>query len=165
MITMPSHANPPHEWQVGSDNGQLLIVMPSRSQIDKTGRLVMMDKETRQLKCECEGFRYRGDCWHVRALVWVVAGPRKRKKGVQPTSLEAFMSIRDELGPKQQIVLKALEIVGHASNKELVTLVGWPINCITPRILELREMGLVEYDSERIDPLTGRSEMVWRPCG
>ena len=66
MITLPPHANPPHEWQVGSENGHLLIVMPSRSQIDKTGRLVMMDKETRQLKCECEGFRFRGDCWHVQ---------------------------------------------------------------------------------------------------
>ena len=162
MIIMPPHANIPYEWQIGGGNGKIAIVVPSLSLMDKTGYAVFMDKNTRELQCECKGFQIRGDCRHVRGLVWFCAGARTRKRGVQPTSIEAFSSIREGLGERQQLVLEALKILGHASNKQLSAAIGWPINCITPRIFELRERGLVDYHSEQIDPDTHRTEMVWR---
>jgi hypothetical protein len=162
MVQMPPNANIPYEWQVGSENGQLAIVFPSWSQTDKTSYLILMDKQTRELRCECEGFRFRGDCHHVRLLAFCCAGRRHRKKGMQPSSLDAWNSIKEDLMPRQKTVLRTLQEIGEASNKQISKLLGWPINTITPRVLELRNMGLVDFSREQVDLKTNRTEIVWR---
>jgi len=160
-MQMPPNANIPYEWQVGSEGNRLAIVVPSWSQVDKTSYLILMDKQTRELRCECKGFQIRKDCHHVRGLSWFCKMPRKR--GVQSTSLEAYRLLtREMLGERQRLVFKALEVMGMASDKELAFALGWPINTITPRRGELEEMGLVDYAGEQFDSKTQRSEIVWR---
>jgi len=160
-MQMPPDANIPYEWQVGSENGKLAIVVPSWSQVDKTSYLILMDKKSRELQCECKGFQMRHDCHHVRGLSWFCKMPRKRHR-VQDTSLEAYRLLTKEtLGERQRLVLKALEILGKASDKELAFALGWPINTITPRRGELEEMGLVDYAGEQFDSKTQRHEIVW----
>ncbi len=140
----------------------MLIVFPSWSKKDKVSYLVMMNMRTRVLSCECEGFRRTGDCHHVRLLVFCCAGPRKKAHGVQPTSVEAFRALSPEmLGGKQRTVLEVLKECTKASNKEISRVLGWPINCVTPRVKELRELGLVDYAGEQFDWSTQRHEMVW----
>jgi hypothetical protein len=162
-VVMPPNANIPYEYQIGSDNGRLVIVVPSWSRHDKSSYAVFMDKNTRVLTCECKGFEFNGDCHHVRGIAWLCGGPRTRKRGVAPLSVEAFRTIQEDLPLKRREVLDTLRRIRSASNKQLSDIMNWPINCITPRVKELRDMGLVDFDHEQVDPNTNRSEAVWRP--
>lgn len=67
-----------------------------------------------------------------------------------------------DLSKKQNTVLAFLLRHGSMSNKELAAKTGWPINTITPRVKELRDMGLVELDCIKWDTRTNRAESVWR---
>jgi hypothetical protein len=160
-MQMPPDANIPYEWQVGIDNGRLVITFPSWGQSDKLTYAVFMDLKTRELRCECKGFEIRGDCHHVRLLAFCCVGPRHKKKGVQPTSIESFKLLQESIHPHQKTVLKTLRELGRASNKQISMALGWPINTITPRVKELREIGLVDYEGEQFDSKTQRHEMVW----
>ena len=160
-MQMPPDANIPYEWQVGSEGNRLAIVVPSWSQLDKTSYLILMDKRTRELQCECKGFQMRHDCHHVRGLAWFCKMPQRRK-GIQYTSLEAYRALtREALGERQRLVFKALQEMGQASNKELSFALGWPINTITPRRGEIEDMGLIQCVGEQLDEKTQRHEMVW----
>lgn len=160
-IIMPEGANIPPEWQTGSDGDRLCIVVPSWSQTDKTSYLVIMNTRTRELTCECKGFEYRGDCHHVRGLRWFCKMPRKRK-GVSKTSLEAFrMLTQEDLSNRQEKVLKAIEELGPISDKQIGMVLGWPINCVTPRRGELEDMGVIRNVGEQFDDHSRRHEMTW----
>jgi hypothetical protein len=162
-MQMPPNANIPYEYQVGfTQDDKLAIVVPSWGQKDKLSYLVLMDRKTRELTCECEGFKRNNECHHVHGIVWWCAGRRHRKRGMQPSSLDAWKSIQADLGQKQRAVLKALQEIGEASNKQISNLLGWPINTITPKVLELRHMGLVDFSREQVDLKTNRTEIVWR---
>lgn len=82
------------------------------------------------------------------------------------TSTISIMAYRafapKELSKKQNTVLAFLLKYGSMSNKELAAKIGWPINTITPRVKELRDLGLVELDSIKWDCRTNRAESVWR---
>lgn len=73
-------------------------------------------------------------------------------------SLEAYRSIVESLGPRQQIVFEALRN-NPASNKTLAKRLGLEINQVTPRTLELRKKGLVKkmYSEEQ----DGHYATVW----
>ena len=159
-MQMPPDANIPYEWQVGSERDKLIIIVPSWSMSEKTSYAVFMDKKTRELRCECKGFQIRGDRHHIRGLSWFYRKPIGTK-GVQRTSLEAWRLLQETLGPHQKTILKALRELGRASNKQISMALGWPINTITPRVKELRDIGLVDYEGEQFDSKTQRHEMVW----
>ena len=73
-------------------------------------------------------------------------------------SLEAYRSIVESLGPRQQIVFEALRN-NPATNKTLAKRLGLEINQVTPRTLELRKKGLVKkmYSEEQ----DGHFATVW----
>lgn len=81
---------------------------------------------------------------------------------VQQTSLEAYEDIKANLGSKQREVYEMLRSLGCANNAILAKKLSWSVNRITPRVLELREKGLVVQDSLRVCPLTKRMTMFWR---
>ena len=81
---------------------------------------------------------------------------------IQQTSLQAYSEVKPTLGEKQLIVYNMLKDLGAANNMILALKLGWSINRITPRILELRKLGLVDYDSLRTCPITKRSTIFWR---
>jgi hypothetical protein len=161
-IVMPSDANIPYEWQVGNDEDRICMVVPSWSRAVKQSYLVMIDKETRQMTCECPGFQQRGDCHHVRGAKWFCAQPMYRRRGVQRTSVEAYFALTDkQIGDRQRIVLKAITELGPISDKQIAMILGWPINTVTPRRGELVEMGRVTCVGEQVDDKTNRREMIW----
>ena len=65
------------------------------------------------------------------------------------------------LGSRQQKVLETLIVMGQATNLELATRLGSPINTITPRMNELVKLGKVEQVGKRNCSVSGRLAYVW----
>ena len=60
------------------------------------------------------------------------------------TSLEAYESIKKSLGNRQKKVLELFEKQPVPLCNALISnLLYWPINCVTGRVKELREIGLL----------------------
>lgn len=81
---------------------------------------------------------------------------------VRETSLLAYTSISHELGQRQRQVLKALKELGYANNRMLAEELDLPINSVTPRVKELRELGLVVEAGKSTCPFTGRKTLFWK---
>lgn len=86
------------------------------------------------------------------------------KTKVHKNSIDAYRSLK--LGPRQKLVLDALKY-GPKTYKQLRAYLreshggDWEINCITGRIGELREMGLVVVVSHIICSKTRKRNMVF----
>lgn len=80
---------------------------------------------------------------------------------VRDTSREAYDSIVPDLNEKQAIVLAAIEMHQPLTNSELSEVLGWSINRITPRVLELRNLGKVVDLGKRSCRVTGRNAHEW----
>jgi len=159
-MRMPPDANIPDKW-VDEVDGKMLITVPSWKAEGGT-YVVELDKQTREVRCNCPGFRFRNDCHHVRYLMGFCSKPvHPHKVGVQQTSLEAYKQAKAKLNDHQAIVWATIDAHGPLSNKQIATMLGWPINSVTPRVLELRAMEQVKFAGVRVDPKTNRREMLW----
>lgn len=82
--------------------------------------------------------------------------------GTAETSRRAYNEIREKLGPRQ---LEVLEVIGRhpegITNNEICHELHWPINCVTPRVFELRSAGLVAMIGHRPDQWTQKKSFVW----
>lgn len=84
---------------------------------------------------------------------------------IQQTSLEAYKGLvkSGKINRRQVEVLDVL--TGHPfplTNHEISFLSGLPINCITPRVKELREKGYVTEAYKKADPISGRKAIAWK---
>ena len=83
---------------------------------------------------------------------------------VQQTSLEAYAQVLPQLPERRRQVLQVF--IGNPyrdfTNLEVARELGWDINRVTPRVLELREMGLLEFSCQRSCRITGNTAMAWR---
>jgi hypothetical protein len=81
---------------------------------------------------------------------------------VQQTSLDAYRKlVIPTLSDSQKEVLKVFETEFRAlTNKEVSEFMGKPINCVTPRVLELRNMGYLRYACLKVGS-TGKNELGW----
>jgi predicted transcriptional regulator len=82
--------------------------------------------------------------------------------GVRQTSLEAYDDIQPSLGARQEEILNAIKKLGCPTNLEISKYKRIPINQVTPRTKELREMGLVVECEKRECGVSGRTAMTWR---
>jgi phosphoenolpyruvate-protein kinase (PTS system EI component) len=84
---------------------------------------------------------------------------------VQQTSIDAYHSVKADLGRKQKVVLKQLEDATRngydMTDMELGKALHWPVNTITPRRGELVSLGLVVEACVRVN-VTGRRAKAWR---
>lgn len=80
---------------------------------------------------------------------------------IADTSLEAYQSI-ENIGSKQAAVLSAINALGAPTNREIAEHLGWEINRVTPRCLELRERGLVVESDTRQCTIGARNAKTWR---
>ena len=80
---------------------------------------------------------------------------------IQVTSLESFMEILPELGELQGIVYNTIKSHPGLSNREIANIIGKPINCVTPRVKELRNMNLVVNIGIKFDKYTNRNVLIW----
>ena len=80
---------------------------------------------------------------------------------IQLTSLEAFMSVLPELGDRQKQVLDVIRKIPYVCNYEISVILGLPINSVTPRVKELRDLGLVVCLGTKLDKVSNRNVMIW----
>jgi predicted transcriptional regulator len=80
---------------------------------------------------------------------------------IQQTSLFAYREAKEHLGEKQRRVYDLLsEHYGPMCNQEIANHLHWPINCVTPRVKELRDMGYVKENGKSYGP-SGRLVIFW----
>lgn len=80
----------------------------------------------------------------------------------QDTSLFAYRQATQHIGAKQKAVLDTLRFFPDATNAELGARLGWPVNRITPRCLELRKIGLILDAGKRLCKITGSKAHAWK---
>ena len=84
---------------------------------------------------------------------------------MQDTSLEAYYNkVLPHLTRKQQAVMTFFFYHKNCNytNAELAQKMGWAINRITPRVLELRNLGKLEYACRRMCNVTKNNANAWR---
>lgn len=88
---------------------------------------------------------------------------------VRDTSYMAYHNeVKPTLSERQRMVYNALleaqknPRTPNITNSELAAMLNWPINCITPRVYELRNLGKVVEDCKRTCRITGRTAYAWR---
>lgn len=79
---------------------------------------------------------------------------------LQQTSLLAYKSL-EKIGTKQRMCYSAIKRMGSAANYDIARELNWDINRITPRVKELREMGLVQEAYKSLHPITDRKVIYW----
>jgi DNA-binding Lrp family transcriptional regulator len=77
------------------------------------------------------------------------------------TSLEAFMSIRVDIGKRQLEVYKIIKKFQPINNREIAKRSCLPINSVTPRVKELRDKGIIRKHGIAIDTKTNRKAICW----
>lgn len=82
---------------------------------------------------------------------------------IQQTSLNAYQDLvrSEDIGLKQKVVLLCLMNDGPANNRVISVRCRMPINTVTPRVKELRDIGLVRARESSVDSVTRRSAIVW----
>lgn len=80
---------------------------------------------------------------------------------VQQTSLFAFNQVRPHLGAKQAAVYRIIVTNPGIDNLGIAEKLHMPINSITPRVKELREMKRVKECGKHHSNVTGRLVMGW----
>lgn len=72
------------------------------------------------------------------------------------SSQEAMDKISSTLSERRKRILNVYISHGYAlTDKQVAVAVGWPINCVTGRVRELINMGLIEVTGRVLDPATG----------
>lgn len=83
---------------------------------------------------------------------------------MRQTSLLAYADLQKDpvkLGQKQIAVLRVIEQHYPITNRQIADRLGWAINTVTPRCLELREKQQVVVAKKDIDQ--GRIATFWKP--
>jgi hypothetical protein len=81
---------------------------------------------------------------------------------IQYTSLAAWEIALAKVGRSQKAVLDMLRTMDDATNAELGYRMGWPINRVTPRVNELRKIGLVLDIGRRTCKITANAAHAWK---
>ena len=79
---------------------------------------------------------------------------------VAETSLTAYGKIKPKLGTKQLAVYEAIGDMGVATNEQIADYLGWPINCVTGRVSELKKYGAVDVEGVGVNK-SGHSAKRW----
>lgn len=80
---------------------------------------------------------------------------------IQETSLESWESIQPELGTMQNMVYNIIKVYPGVSNHDISNIMSKSINSVTPRVLELRQRGLVMFSHYKTDRATNKRVMCW----
>lgn len=73
-----------------------------------------------------------------------------------------FNEVAPTLGARQIKVMEVFECGEAFTNSEIAERLGWSINRVTPRVLELRRLGVLEEGGLRTCRITGRTVNTWK---
>jgi len=74
----------------------------------------------------------------------------------------AYIDILDKLPHSRAIVYQVISEVGPVSNEDIADILNKRINCITGRVKELRELGLIAFAGKAKSKTTGKTISLWR---
>jgi len=83
------------------------------------------------------------------------------RRMIQQTSMEAYDCIYDDLGSRQKEVYDVIEQYTNVCNQDISMILGLPINCVTGRVKELRDMGFVGQDGFKVND-NNKRVMTWK---
>ncbi len=82
---------------------------------------------------------------------------------IQDTTVTTYYAkVKPTLGDRQRVIWQALNEREDWTNSELASHLDWPINTVTPRVKELRDIGIVEAAGKRLCRVTGLKVNAWR---
>lgn len=81
---------------------------------------------------------------------------------IQETSLNAWIEVQPTLTGRRLQVYDVLMSRGPLTNAEIGRLIHLPINCVTPRVNELRKKNLVRHFEVRQCSVTGHNAIAWK---
>ncbi len=85
----------------------------------------------------------------------------EKHRDTQETSIESYKLILPELGNRQRQVFDVISKMPNVCNYEIGVILGLPINSVTPRVKELRDLGLVVCVGTKLDKVSNRNVMIW----
>lgn len=157
-VFMPINANIPKEWIKDVDLWYTYVPFPSKA-IKDVNYIIRMDNETRQLFCECEGFKFHKICSHIKIFGWVC---KKKPRGTRAVSLEARLSLSEE-----QIEGDAKKLTDKLKDKpstsdELEEIFNMRHQTVSARLSELNKAGFIEPSGMERPTRSGRNAIVWQ---
>ena len=81
---------------------------------------------------------------------------------IQQTSIDAYISIKPELGKRQWQIFSLIHAYGPITNREIAKKLGLDMCSITGRTKELRQNGYVASSGKKICPTTKRTVLMWK---
>jgi len=87
----------------------------------------------------------------------------KKKHKIQITSLKAYADVLETLGDRQILVYKTIRELKSGNSTMISQKLNLPINCIVPRVKELRDLGVVKAHHKAICPITNKLTIFWKP--
>ena len=82
---------------------------------------------------------------------------------IQETSLIAYEKVCENLTRRQMEVYNIFKRLRFpVTNAELAKVMGWQINTITPRVLELRKKNMIVFHKKRRCHATHQIAMTWK---
>ena len=87
------------------------------------------------------------------------------RTNMQLTSLEAFDNVKEKLNASQSAILDVFyeePLIFDWTNTEIAQKLGWSINRVTPRVLELRQAKMLGLMMPRKCKITNYRAMAWR---
>ena len=86
---------------------------------------------------------------------------KKYKTKMRATSIEAFCHILEHLCESRMKVFKAIKKIQPCYNLQIAKHLNIPINCVTGRVKELRDLGMVRFYKKVICEETGEKADCW----
>ena len=83
--------------------------------------------------------------------------------GYQQTSMAAYRKAQRIRGEAQAQVFRCVRTNGPMTNMEIAEALGWSINRVTPRVLELRHAGFLQKMGVKRCRITNNNCLFWGP--
>ena len=87
---------------------------------------------------------------------------KKKKHKIQITSLLSYCDVLENLGERQIEVYRTILDLKSCNSTMISNHLNLPINCVVPRVNELRKYRIVMEDKKAICPFTKKLTIFWR---
>jgi hypothetical protein len=83
---------------------------------------------------------------------------------IPDTQLEAWGDLLLTIGSKRQVVLNIIDNKPNGATLfQIADILDWPINRVSGRVTELKDMGKIIDSGERlVNPNSGKKAIVWK---
>jgi len=81
---------------------------------------------------------------------------------VRDTQGDAYQDIKDKLPERRRKVFEVIARSKGVASFEIAMILNWPINCVSGRVTELADAGIIEDKSGRVsNPRSSKANILW----